>query len=156
MLIIVAMQIFFACALYATKTNNPQFSEDNTYTDTVKIQDIYVHKVPNNSDKIWFLINDKSYYLVWHSRDHSYSDVIPQLLSKEEVTITVKNFKDAFAFESGEEIVAIRSDENVYYDIAYTNMYNEDNLSSGLFVVIAGWFFCTVFTVWGIIWKIGK
>ena len=74
--------------------------------------------------------------MYWHDRKKSYEEIVPDLLAEEEVQLTLaKSSLATFIFDSKMEIVDIRSENTVYYDVSITNQWNANNKKSGLVAV---------------------
>ena len=152
----VLSEIILVCLFFSVTVNNSQLNENNTIKNVVKINEVYVQKNPNRSDKLYFLINTEEYYLVWHDFNKGYTNILQDLKFEDSVVITVRNSSNIFSWEQRKEIVDIRTEEDIYYDIRYSNIYREENLTAGIIAVVAVWFFCTASFISRIWWLCAK
>lgn len=118
---------------------NRQYTEDNTIKIYVKVDSVdfpLVYSYYSSGRPIYLIVGNEKYAMYWHDRKKSYREIVPDLLAEEEVALTLaKSSLAKFIFGSKMEIVDIRSENTVYYDISATNNWNTNNKEVGVVVI---------------------
>ena len=114
---------------------NRQYTEDNTIKIYVKVDSVdfpLVYSYYSSGRPIYLIVGNEKYAMHWHDRKNSYQDLVPDLLAEEEVALTLAK---SFIFGNEMEIVDIRSENTVYYDISATNNWNANNKEAGVVAI---------------------
>jgi predicted MPP superfamily phosphohydrolase len=95
-----------------------------------------VYSYYSSGRPIYLIVGNEKYAMYWHDRKKSYREIVPDLLAEEEVALTLaKSSLAKFIFGSKMEIVDIRSENTVYYDISATNNWNTNNKEGGVVAI---------------------
>ena len=135
----IVIEVLLVCLLLSVCFDNRQHTEYNTekiYTKVDSVEFPLVYSLYSSGRPIYLVIGNEKYAMYWHDKKNSYRDLVPDLLAEEEVQLTLaKSSLAEFIFGSKMEIVDIRSENTVYYDVSITNQWNANNKKSGLVAV---------------------
>ena len=135
----IIIEVLLVCLLISVCFANRQHTEDNTekiYTKVDSVEFPLVYSYYSSGRPIYLVIGNEKYPMYWHDRKKSYEEIVPDLLAEEEVQLTLaKSSLATFIFDSKMEIVDIRSENTVYYDVSITNQWNANNKTSGVVAV---------------------
>jgi hypothetical protein len=118
---------------------------DNTEQKICKIDDIYLDTWGRHNIPYHIVADSETYLFFLYDHPASMKDVKEQLMREPSVQITVKRHKKMWLPESRTfEIVDIRTDDHVYFDIDHANSWNNEQRPLGNFATVFGWISYTV------------
>ena len=127
----VIIEVLLICLLIAVLFDNRQYTEYNTikiYTKVDSVDFPVVYSGYSSRKAIHLVVGNEKYAMYWHDRKNSYRNLVPDLLDEQKVQLTLAK---SFIFGDEMEIVDIRSENTVYYDISITNNWNKNNQKAG-------------------------
>lgn len=139
----IVIQLLLISVFTIMMIDTQKATKDNTYILDTKITDVKVKDVPNKLTTLYLNTPKDSYRITWKVYEETYNFVSFENLRKDlmedsAVKITVlKNSKKHSAMH-GEalQVVDIRSDSTVYFDVANYNQWQNSNRTI-LFVTFA-------------------
>ena len=120
--------------LIVTCWGNRQHTETNTTKIYGKIDSIdlpHVYSALSSNQPTYFEVNGEQYVMYWKDGSRSVEDVVPELLGETAIIITLAKSR---LFGNEMEVVDIRTEDTVYYDVSITNEWNENNRTTSLIV----------------------
>ena len=126
---LILVSVFFV-ALYDTRL----FDQTNTYTVTGTMDNIDVRDYPGHLAFAYITINDETYRLTWIVPNKR--EGINALVNADEkiFSFTIQKHRDIGYIGREKQIVDIRSENKIYYDI---NDHNSESRSTRIMVCIA-------------------
>ncbi len=109
------LSLFLVCLHDSRPKNNM-----NTEVITGPLENIEAHKMIGHVAKIYVTINNETYILYWRSPEN-YLEVLPEIKKEKTISITIHKNKDILYFSPKKEVVDLRTESTVYYDISYHN-----------------------------------
>lgn len=143
------IEVLLVFLLISVCFSNRQYTEDNTikiYTKVDSVDFPGVYSGYSSRKAIHLVVDNEKYAMYWHDRTNSYRNLVPDLLNEQEVQLTLAK---SFIFGDEMEIVDIRSENTVYYDISITNNWNENNQKAGVAAIV---FLLGAYTIIRLVW----
>ena len=136
----VILSLFFV-VLYDTRPKN----SENTEVIAGIVENVTIWDPPKQAPQIYITVNGEEFYLYWINSAESYKTALVGLKEEQNIYLTVQKTKDIGYWKNQREIVDIRSNSQVYYDISYHNSHMRfSRIGACIFIPII-WLF---FTFW--------
>ncbi len=131
---VVVLQVVLISLFTIMLSDTQKAKKDNTYILDTRITDVKVKDIPNKLTTLYLNTPVDSYRITWKVYEETYNFVSFENLRKDlmedsslKITVLEKSKKYSAMYGETLQVVDIRSDETVYFDVTNYNQWQKSN-----------------------------